>query len=229
MPISIACPSCDWKGRVKDELAGKTGKCPTCGKLIPIPKKGAPPPVRAGKKSADDEPDVVDDADIVEDADVVEEKPRSKSRSRDEDERPRRRRDEDEDDRPRKRRRDDDEEEDRPSRSRRRDDDDEDDHPRKRRRDDDDEDDRPRRRKRPGGKVRRRESGRADSGGGMSGARMSQLVGAIIFLLIGVALVGFYLLVGGRFSMLIWGGIVIVISILSLIHVFMDPSGGDDE
>ena len=63
MPIAVACPHCDWKGRVKDELAGKKGKCPTCGELVPIPQpppKGAPPPVPSAKKSAvDDEPDVV--------------------------------------------------------------------------------------------------------------------------------------------------------------------------
>src|SRR4051812_48590807 len=99
MPISIACPHCDWKGRVKDELAGRKGKCPTCGELIPIPLKGTPPPVPAGAMAAvDDAPDVVDDADIVEE-------PPSRSKSGI---RPapaaKGRRDEDEDDRPRRRR-----------------------------------------------------------------------------------------------------------------------------
>src|SRR5215213_1729474 len=104
MPIAIACKFCDWKGRVKDELAGKKGKCPTCGELVPIPKKGAPPPVRAGQKSAvDDEPDLVDDADIVEDEPrppVKRPAPARRSADDDEDDRPRkaRRRDDDEDD-----------------------------------------------------------------------------------------------------------------------------------
>jgi hypothetical protein len=177
MPIAIACPHCDWKGRVPDNLAGRKGKCPTCGELVPIPKKGTPPPVPAGQKAAvDDEPDLVDDADIVEDEprppakrpapgrrlveDNEDDDRSARSRRRaddedDEDDRPRkaRRRDEDdEDERPRKaRRRDDDDEDERPARSRRRpaDDDEEDERPaRSRRRDnEDDDEDRPRKRR----------------------------------------------------------------------------------
>src|SRR5829696_7975444 len=110
MPISIACPHCDWKGRVKDELAGKTGKCPTCGELFPIPKKGAPPAIPAGKKPVDDEPDVVDDADVVEDEDDRPSKARRRAVDDEEDDRPSKRRrdvddDEDDDDRPRKKKR----------------------------------------------------------------------------------------------------------------------------
>ena len=73
MPIAISCETCDWKGRVKDELAGKKGKCPSCGEPIPIPKKGTPPPIPT--RAVDDAPDVVDD-DIIEDAEVVEQKSR---------------------------------------------------------------------------------------------------------------------------------------------------------
>jgi hypothetical protein len=159
MSIPVSCGQCGWKAAVEDELAGKTGKCPTCGELILIPKKGAPPPVPTRRN-----------ADVVDDADIVEDEPRSRSTSgsrpgvgskarRDEDEdRPRRRRDEDDDDdrpsRSRRRAADDDEDDDRPSRSRRRpvEDDDDDDRPRTRRRaredDYDDDDDRPRRRRR---------------------------------------------------------------------------------
>src|SRR5687768_3988525 len=101
MAIPVTCGQCGWQAAVKDELAGKTGKCPTCGEPIPIPAKGVPPPIPARRKPVDDEPDVVDDADIVED------EPRSRSMSgsgpavglkarRDEDDdRPRRRRDDD--------------------------------------------------------------------------------------------------------------------------------------
>lgn len=151
MPIAIACPHCDWKGRVKDELAGKKGKCPTCGELVPIPNT---PGLPSKRSSVDDAPDVVDEADFVEESPRPRGKPKSKSldeafRSvgRDDDDRPRaRRRDEDDDDdRPRGRRRDDDEDDDRPRRRRPADDEDEDRPARSRRRDDDD-DDRPRRR-----------------------------------------------------------------------------------
>jgi hypothetical protein len=162
MPIAIACPHCDWKGRVKDELAGKTGKCPTCGELVPIPAakaKGAPPPFPGAKKSTlvDDEPDVIDDADIVEDAEVVDDRPRPKPRPSGGrsvgDARSSmgkgRKRDDDDDDRPSKSRRrpaDDDDEDERPAKSRRRpvDDDEDDERPAKsRRRSDDDDDERP--------------------------------------------------------------------------------------
>jgi len=229
MPISIACPHCDWKGRVKDELAGKTGKCPTCGELFPIPKKGAPPAIPAGKKPVDDEPDVVDDADVVED------EPRSKKAGgrpapgakgrRDEDEdRPRRRRDEDDDDRPSKSRRRaaDEDEDDRPSKARRRAvDDEEDDRPSKRRRDvddDEDDDDRPRKKKRTGGKVRRRE------GGGSSGKKIGTIVSGVLCLLVGLGLLVLSIVLG---KMNYWGIGLVVVGILSIGQGLMQ-SGSDD-
>ncbi|HKB01857.1 MAG TPA: hypothetical protein VKD90_06535 [Gemmataceae bacterium] len=161
MPIAISCPHCDWKGRVKDELAGKKGKCPTCGELVPIPSKSGPPPVPGGKKPAavDDDPDVVDDADIVDDdeAPTPAAKPRVKPKSASMSQAlgsvnhdRKRSNDDDDDGRPRARRRaDDDDEDERPRSRRRTDDDDEDERPRSRRRvDDDDDDERPARSRR---------------------------------------------------------------------------------
>jgi hypothetical protein len=43
MSIAICCAQCDWKGNVKVELAGKKGKCPTCGEPITVPNSGAEP------------------------------------------------------------------------------------------------------------------------------------------------------------------------------------------
>src|SRR5262245_49618315 len=119
MPIAISCSQCDWKGKVADNLAGKKGKCPTCGELIPIKKSSGPPPLARGK--TDDESDIVDDADVVED-EPRPKKSASRGRDDEDDDRPARsrRRDDEDDDRPRKRRRDEDDEDDRPAKSRRR-------------------------------------------------------------------------------------------------------------
>jgi hypothetical protein len=235
MPISIACPHCDWKGRVKDELAGRKGKCPTCGELIPIPAKGSPPPVPGGQKPAvDAEPDVVDDADIVEDEPRAKSKPgrpapSSKGRrGEDEDDRPRRRRDEDdEDDRPSKSRRraaDDEDEDDRPPKARRRrDEDDEDeDRPSKRRRapDDDEDADRPPKRRRSGGKIRRRASGRDDSGPGWSMKRIGALISGVLAVLVGGALLAWFLMGDGR---RLYGPIILIV--LGLIGIFQGLTG----
>lgn len=222
MPIAIACPHCDWKGKVADTLAGQKGKCPTCGELVPIPKRSAPPPVRGGKKAVDDEPDVVDDADIVDDAE--EDRP-SKSRGAvarrrpdDDDDRPsrsRRRVDDDDDERPSRSRRrpaDDEDEDERPARARRRptDDDDEDERPSRSRRrvDDDEEEDRPRK-KRGGPKKRRRAAKKS----GMSGKRIGAIVGGVFALLVGGAWLAWYLLGdNGRFRIypifLLVGGLI---------------------
>jgi hypothetical protein len=164
MPILAVCPHCDWKGRVKDELGGRLGKCPTCGEQFYIPVKGTPPPM-PGAKSIDDSPDVVDDAEVVEE------------RRRPKWERMSRKADGDEDDdevRPARSRRraDDDEDDDRPRPSKRYAyDDDEDDRPRPRRRPADDDEDRPRRRRR-----RRRVE--------PSGPNMKMVGGGIVLLII---------------------------------------------
>ena len=42
MSIAVACEHCGWKTSVKDELAGKKGKCPTCGEPIVVPTRNAP-------------------------------------------------------------------------------------------------------------------------------------------------------------------------------------------
>ncbi len=37
MPISVRCPGCGKALTVKDEFAGKKGKCPSCGQIVLIP------------------------------------------------------------------------------------------------------------------------------------------------------------------------------------------------
>jgi hypothetical protein len=250
MPITIACQHCDWKGRVPDNLAGRKGKCPTCGELVPIPKKGTPPPVPAGHKAAvDDEPDLVDDADIVEDEprppakrpapahrpaddDEDDDRPRKARRRDDEDDRPARSRrradDDDEDERPRKaRRRDDDEDEDddRPRKARPRDDEDEDDdddyQPRRSKRLADEDDDDRSRKKRP---ARRRP--RKKSGG--NSARNGAIFGGIAMILIAVAVLALLFFVFGR----CWpyGFIMAILGAISLFRGLfgMESDGSDD-
>jgi len=214
MPISIACPHCDWTGKVKDDLAGKNGKCPTCGEVVPIPKRSAPPPVR-GKKAAD--PDVVDDANIFDDTQVVEDEPRPKSK------RPARR--DDEDDRPPRshRRTDDEDDDDRLRKSRRlRDDDDDDDdyRPRKARRlRDEEDDDRPRKRRRPSRRAVPRQT---------SGSKKSlAILGGIGLILLGIGLFVVFLLALNR----IWI-YPLILSIGGGVSVFRGmsaDSGGDDD
>jgi hypothetical protein len=195
MPIVVVCPHCDWEGRVPDNLAGRTGKCPTCGERIPIPKRGT----RA-----------VDDADIIDDADVVEDEPQPESR------RPARR-DDDDDDRPARTRRRPDDDEDRPARSRRRpadddeEDEDEDDRPRRSRRlrRDEEEDDRPRR---PRRKRRRRASG---------GVNTQMVVGGCIMLLIMIV----WFVVGLAFGFCFyWPPIGSVIAIVAIVRGLMGAS-----
>jgi hypothetical protein len=38
MPIAITCPGCDKKLRVPDTSAGKKVRCPSCQKVVPVPK-----------------------------------------------------------------------------------------------------------------------------------------------------------------------------------------------
>jgi hypothetical protein len=216
MPIAIACKHCDWKGKVADTLAGKQGKCPTCGELVPIPKKSAPPPV-PGKKVVDTEPDVVDDVEV--DRPSRSRGAAARRRPDDEDDaRPARSRrrvddDEDEDDRPSKARRrpaDDDDEDERPARARRRPADDEDERPaRSRRRDDDEEDEDERPRKRRGGSKKRRAKK-----SGMSGKRIGTLVGGLFALLVGGALLAWFMMGDGR--RIVWPIILIICGLISL-------------
>jgi predicted RNA-binding Zn-ribbon protein involved in translation (DUF1610 family) len=44
MSIAVTC-SCGKKLQVKDELAGKRGKCPACGALLTIPQPPSSPPL----------------------------------------------------------------------------------------------------------------------------------------------------------------------------------------
>jgi hypothetical protein len=240
MPIAIACRHCDWKGKVKDELAGKKGKCPTCGEVVPIPNTPGLP--SGGKRaSVDDEPDVVDEADFVEESPRPRVKPKSKSLDeafssvgRDDGDRPRsRRRDDDEDDeRPRRRRPADDDDEDRPARGRRRDDD-EDDRPRRRRpaddderpsrsrrRRDDDEEDRPRRKRR----VKRR---RRPKKSGISGKRIGAIVGGLFALVVGSALLLWFLLGDGR--RIIYPILAIIGGIIGIFQGVTGAGLGEDE
>jgi hypothetical protein len=219
MPIAITCPHCDWTGRVPDNLAGKRGKCPTCGELIPIKK-----PARA-KAAADDEPDIVDDADLVED------QPRAKKsaarRLDEDDDRPRKRRPADDEDRPARSRRRDDDEDDRPSKARPRPADDEDDERpvRSRRRPaDDDEEDRPRK-KRP---TRRRPAKKS----GMSSKRIGAIVGGLFALLVGGAWLAWFLLGDGRFR--IYPIFLLIFGLIGLVQGATgaglgEDDGGDDD
>ena len=55
MPISVQCPACGKEMSVRDELAGRLGKCPDCGQPVRIPVPGAaPPPVAAAAPPAGD-------------------------------------------------------------------------------------------------------------------------------------------------------------------------------
>jgi hypothetical protein len=152
MPITFNCPQCGQQLTVKDEFAGKQGKCPGCKGVLTVPSGSAPTatkpaPRPVSKPVADAE--VVDDEDVV---DAVEDE--------DEDEAPRkkkggitakpssRRRDEDEDeeDRPRKKRARDEEE-----------DEEEEERPRKKKARDEEEDDEDRPSRKKGGKSSRRD------------------------------------------------------------------------
>ena len=47
-PIEFDCPQCGKKLRVRDELAGKKGKCPGCGNVVVVPTAPPGPPVQVG-------------------------------------------------------------------------------------------------------------------------------------------------------------------------------------
>jgi predicted Zn finger-like uncharacterized protein len=48
MPISVECPSCLATFRVKEEYAGKRGRCPSCKGLVAIPSAPASPQPEPG-------------------------------------------------------------------------------------------------------------------------------------------------------------------------------------
>ncbi|SIO36226.1 MJ0042 family finger-like domain-containing protein [Singulisphaera sp. GP187] len=52
MPISVECPSCQSTFRVRDELAGKRGRCPSCKAVITVTAVASPPP--ASPRADDD-------------------------------------------------------------------------------------------------------------------------------------------------------------------------------
>jgi transcription initiation factor IIE alpha subunit len=39
MSIEFTCPHCKYPLKADDQVAGKTGKCPKCGKEITVPAK----------------------------------------------------------------------------------------------------------------------------------------------------------------------------------------------
>jgi Zn-finger nucleic acid-binding protein len=41
MSISLMCPHCEARLRAKDEMAGKIGLCPECGKQVAVPEAKA--------------------------------------------------------------------------------------------------------------------------------------------------------------------------------------------
>src|SRR5262249_55138977 len=54
MAISLTCPTCNAAFRVKDEHAGRRGKCPHCQTTVdvPVPETPAPKPSRAARRDA---------------------------------------------------------------------------------------------------------------------------------------------------------------------------------
>ncbi len=54
MPITFSC-SCGREITVKDEFAGKKGKCPACGKIVLVPDTGAPAAPAAPAEPAKEE------------------------------------------------------------------------------------------------------------------------------------------------------------------------------
>src|SRR5262249_11505509 len=105
VPVEFNCDHCERSIRVRDELAGKRVKCPSCSETVSVPDEDQPAPAR---KSAGSSP-----RKGGRDAGEEDDRPRKRS-SRDDD---------DEDARPRKRSSRDDEDDDRDS---------DDDRPRKR-------------------------------------------------------------------------------------------------
>jgi hypothetical protein len=42
MSIPVSCRQCGWTGAVKDELAGRKAKCPSCGEAIAVARAAGP-------------------------------------------------------------------------------------------------------------------------------------------------------------------------------------------
>ena len=209
MPISIMCSHCDWKGKVKDEMAGKTGKCPTCGEHIPIPRaaaKAAPPPMPAKKprRPAEDDPDIVED------------EPKRKAKSK-------LSRDSDEDDRPRKpnRRTDEDDDEPRPRKkiSRAVDDDEDEPRPKKKKpaRSDDDDEPPPRKKKRK--KAKPPES--------MSGKKVSAIAFGLLAVLVAGGWLAWMFMGDGRFRF--YPFILLLIGLIGMFQGFTGVGLGDSD
>jgi hypothetical protein len=144
MPV-IACPKCQGKLKLPDNMEPRRVKCPNCAAVFmsneaPQATGAAPPPPAKPKPAAG----------ATESKAPRRGGPEKDFDFDDDDRRPRARRqpDDEDEDRPRRRRTEDDEDEDRPRARRRRDDDEEDDRPRRRRSEDDEEEDRPRARRR---------------------------------------------------------------------------------
>jgi hypothetical protein len=53
MSIPVSCRQCGWRGAVKDELAGRKGKCPSCGEPISIPQAAGSDEVEAAYELAE--------------------------------------------------------------------------------------------------------------------------------------------------------------------------------
>jgi hypothetical protein len=169
MPIPVTC-ECGRSMRVKDEVAGRKFRCPSCSRVLAVPDPQ------------------VEDLDFVMTAEPVEEES-SPRRQRPErgvtaSPRPQPRRDPDEDD-----------EDERPRRPRsRRDEEDEDDRPRRRRREEeeDEEDERPSRRIRQGsGRMEdarslRRKKPRVEVNEGWFGSINAGVIGGLLMMLIAV-------------------------------------------
>ena len=51
-PINVECPQCGKKLRVRDEQAGKKGKCPGCGNVLVVPSAPPGPPPTAAVRPA---------------------------------------------------------------------------------------------------------------------------------------------------------------------------------
>lgn len=60
MPITFDCPSCSRELTVKDEMAGKQGRCPACQNVLTVPAQSPPPapvPAQAFDFEEDAQPD----------------------------------------------------------------------------------------------------------------------------------------------------------------------------